>query len=279
MSLTVTFNSVTLSPVMVSTRSEIMSRTCSTSSRMFLPYSTPIVRSTAVSNLPTSAEMPRVCPCEPATLSRIRPAVRETLPPMRMPSTSPAATPAILETTPSLIVVVPRSLWSGLSIRCRPCSVIFPFLLCQLFRLSPDVSPDVPGETLTAKRSRVVLAKVGSAVAKPSARNAAFEEGTLHTGSYSYSSGSHPGPAVGLVLRGADRKPGRRRRSERGRLPRSCGILRSPGLSSPHRPPHLGPGGRERAGVVTEWGADGSPRVSRACGRVARPLGLRGLRL
>ena len=115
MSFTVAFSSVTWSPVMLWTRSEILRRTSSTVCRMSLPYSIPIVRSMAASTVPISVETPRVWLPEPVILLTMLPAAREALPPMWTPSTSCAAMPAIRETTESLMMVLPRSLTSGLS--------------------------------------------------------------------------------------------------------------------------------------------------------------------
>src|SRR5919199_4058536 len=57
-------------------------------------------------------------------LPRTPPAAREAPLPMWTPSTSRAAIPAIVATTVSLMVVLPRSLKSGLSYRCWFCSLI-----------------------------------------------------------------------------------------------------------------------------------------------------------
>ena len=108
---------------MLWTRSVILRRTSSTVWRMFLLYSIPILRSMAVSVLPTSTEMPLVLLSEPVRLPSTPPAVLEAPPPMWTPSTSCAAMPAMVETTVPLMIVVPRSLSSGLSLRC-PDSLI-----------------------------------------------------------------------------------------------------------------------------------------------------------
>src|SRR5215211_4276794 len=91
---------------------------------MFLSYSIPILRSMAVSVLPTSTEIPLVLLSEPVRLPSTPLAVREAPPPMWTPSTSCAAMPAIEETTVSLIIVAPRSLRSGLSLLYCPDSLI-----------------------------------------------------------------------------------------------------------------------------------------------------------
>ena len=124
MSVIVALSSLILSPVMVWTRSVILRRTSSTVWRMFLLYSTPILRSMAASVLPTSTEIPLVLPSEPVRLPSTPPAVLEAPPPMWTPSTSCAAMPAMVETTVPLMVVAPRSLSSGLSLRCCPDSLI-----------------------------------------------------------------------------------------------------------------------------------------------------------
>src|ERR671918_45732 len=126
MSVIVALSSLILSPVMLCTRSVILRRTSSTVWRMFLLYSIPILRSMAVSVLPTSTEIPLVLLSEPVKLPSTPPAVLEAPPPMWTPSTSCAAMPAIEETTLSLIIVAPRSLRSGLSPRCCPDSLISP---------------------------------------------------------------------------------------------------------------------------------------------------------
>ena len=124
MSVIVAFSSLTRSPVILWMRSVILRRTSSTVWRMFLLYSIPILRSMAVSVLPTSTEIPLVLLSEPVRLPSTPPAVLEAPPPMLTPSTSCAAMPAIEETTVSLIIVAPRSLRSGLSPRCCPDSLI-----------------------------------------------------------------------------------------------------------------------------------------------------------
>jgi hypothetical protein len=56
--------------------------------------------------------------------------------PIRMPSTSWAAIPAILETTLSDMVVLPRSVWSGL-----PCSLMLPLLSSVNRCVSSSIPP------------------------------------------------------------------------------------------------------------------------------------------
>src|SRR5918994_2908295 len=124
MSLMVALSSVTRRPVRLWMRSEMRRRTSSTTSRMFMPYSTPIVRSMATSVVPTSTETPRVWPSEPVMEPMIPPAALEALPPMWVPSTSCAAMPAIWATTESLMMVLPRSLTSGLPVCGWLCSLI-----------------------------------------------------------------------------------------------------------------------------------------------------------
>src|SRR3712207_9435957 len=69
----------------------------------------------AASSCPTSTETPWVwLPLPPVMEPRIPPTACEAPLPILMPSTSWAAIPAILETTLSEMLVLPRSVWSGL---------------------------------------------------------------------------------------------------------------------------------------------------------------------
>src|ERR671918_1573947 len=97
---------------------------------MDMPYATVSVTSTAASTSPTSTETPRdwppLPPLPPGTRLRSPPIACWVPPPIRTPSTSCAAMPAILETTLSSILVPPRSVWSGLSCCWVLCSLILP---------------------------------------------------------------------------------------------------------------------------------------------------------
>src|SRR3712207_6132775 len=97
---------------------------------MDLPYSAVSVRSRAASSCPTSTETPWVW--EPPVMEpRSPPTACVAPPPIRMPSTSWAAIPATLETTLSEMLVLPRSVCSGLLL---PCSLMYPLLsLMSLF--------------------------------------------------------------------------------------------------------------------------------------------------
>src|SRR5829696_8781476 len=132
-SLTATLTSVTLRPTRLSTRLMMFWRTAWAIWGIDLPYSTVSVASIAASTSPTSTETPRdwlpLPTLPPVTLLKIPPIAWLLPPPIRTPSTSCAAMPAILETTLSSILVPPRSVWSGLSCCWVLCSLM---LLCSL---------------------------------------------------------------------------------------------------------------------------------------------------
>src|ERR687889_428740 len=127
--------SVTLSPVRFSTRFITLRRTSSVVCGITVPYSMAIVRSKAASSSPTSAETPLVRllpppvelppPTAPVTLPKNPLTAAAVLPPICTFSTSCAATPAILLTAASPMVVRPRC-W----LCC--CSLMFWFLLLLL---------------------------------------------------------------------------------------------------------------------------------------------------
>src|SRR5829696_7008040 len=153
--------SVTLSPVRFSTRFITLRRTSSVVCGITVPYSMAIVRSKAASSSPTSAETPLVSlppplvelppPTALVTLPKNPLTAAAVLPPICTFSTSCAATPAILLTAASPMVVRPRC-WRGCWLCC--CSLMSLFFLLLLLLLGFRVGGCVP--TGTPRHSSVL---------------------------------------------------------------------------------------------------------------------------
>jgi hypothetical protein len=122
--------SLTRKPIRFSTRLMTLVRTASETCGIDLPYTMAIVSSMTLSSSPTSTVTPRAAPDPPRTLSKTPPTARAVPPPICTPSTSCAAMPATWETTALLMVVLPRSVFSGLS-------CFLPRVLCSLMRTFP----------------------------------------------------------------------------------------------------------------------------------------------
>src|SRR5919112_1997398 len=111
---------------------------------MDLPYSAVSVRSMAASSWPTSTETPCVWLPPPVMEPRMPPTACEAPLPILMPSTSWAAIPATFDTTLSEMLVLPRSVCSGLLLLLWSVMYRSPFVLSALYR--PAREQPVDGE-------------------------------------------------------------------------------------------------------------------------------------
>src|SRR5215212_5969754 len=142
---TVMFTSVTRRPMRLSTRLITLRLTASASWGMDLPYSAVSVRSMADSSWPTSTETPCVwLPPPPVMEPRMPPTACEAPLPILLPSTSWDAIPATFDTTLSEMLVLPRSVCSGLLLLLWSVMCPSPFVLRALYR--PAREQPVDGE-------------------------------------------------------------------------------------------------------------------------------------
>src|SRR5215203_5920578 len=143
---TVMLTSVTRRPTRLSTLLATLRRTASASWGIDLPYSAVSVRSMAASSWPTSTETPWVWlpPLPPVMEPRMPPTAWEAPLPILMPSTSWAAIPATFDTTLSEMLVLPRSVCSGLLLLLWSVMYRSPFVLSALYR--PAREQPVDGE-------------------------------------------------------------------------------------------------------------------------------------